>query len=57
MELNLKKSIAFFDLETTGIDVGKDRIVEIAILKINPNQSQETKIMRINPTVPISSYT
>ena len=53
MELNLKKSIAFFDLETTGVDVGKDRIVEIAILKINPNQSQETKMMRINPTIPI----
>ncbi len=53
MNLNLKKSIAFFDLETTGIDVSKDRIVEIAILKINPNQSTESKTMRINPTVPI----
>ena len=53
MELNLKKPIAFFDLETTGVDVGKDRIVEIAILKVNPNQSTETKTMRINPTVPI----
>ena len=53
MDLNLKKSIAFFDLETTGIDVSKDRIVEIAILKVNPNQSTESKTMRINPTVPI----
>lgn len=53
MELNLKKPIAFFDLETTGVDVSKDRIVEIAILKVNPNQSTETKTMRINPTVPI----
>ncbi|MCF6366609.1 MAG: 3'-5' exonuclease [Bacteroidales bacterium] len=53
MELNLKKPIAFFDLETTGVDVSKDRIVEIAILKINPNQSSESKTMRINPTIPI----
>jgi len=53
MNLDLKKPIAFFDLETTGIDVSKDRIVEIAVLKINPNQSTETKTMRINPTIPI----
>ncbi len=53
MKLDLKKPIAFFDLETTGVDVSKDRIVEIAILKINPNQSTESKTMRINPTVPI----
>ena len=53
MKLNLKKPIAFFDLETTGVDVSKDRIVEIAIVKVNPNQSTETKTMRINPTIPI----
>jgi DNA polymerase-3 subunit epsilon len=53
MKLNLKKPLAFFDLETTGIDVGKDRIVEISILKINPNQSQESKTMRFNPEMPI----
>ncbi len=53
MKLNLKKPIAFFDLETTGVDVSKDRIVEIAILKVNPNQSTETKTMRINPEIPI----
>jgi DNA polymerase III subunit epsilon len=53
MKLNLKKSLAFFDLETTGIDVGKDRIVEISILKINPNQSQETKTLRFNPEMHI----
>ncbi len=53
MELNLKKPIAFFDLETTGIDVSKDRIVEIAILKVNPNHSTESKTYRVNPTIPI----
>jgi DNA polymerase-3 subunit epsilon len=53
MNLKLKKPIAFFDLETTGVEVGKDRIVEISILKVNPNQSTESKTMRINPTIPI----
>jgi DNA polymerase-3 subunit epsilon len=53
MKLNLKKPLAFFDLETTGIDVGKDRIVEISILKIFPNQSQETKTLRFNPEMHI----
>ncbi len=53
MELNLKKPIAFFDLETTGVDVSKDRIVEIAILKVNPNHSTESKTYRVNPTIPI----
>jgi len=36
MQLNLNKSICFFDLETTGINITKDRIVEISILKVNP---------------------
>ncbi len=57
MELNLKKPIAFFDLETTGIDIAKDRIVEISIFKVNPNQSTESKTMRINPTIPIPKIT
>lgn len=54
MELKLKKPIVFFDLETTGINVASDRIVEISILKIEPNGNKETKTMRINPTIPIS---
>lgn len=53
MELKLHKPICFFDLETTGINVSKDRIVEISILKIYPNQSQESKTWRINPQIPI----
>jgi DNA polymerase-3 subunit epsilon len=36
MELKLKKPICFFDLETTGVNVSKDRIVEISILKVFP---------------------
>ena len=54
MQLNLKKPIVFFDLETTGLNVGVDRIVEISLLKLNPNQVEESKTFRINPEMPIS---
>jgi len=53
MELNLTKPICFFDLETTGIDIGKDRIVEISILKVFPNGNKESKTWLVNPTIPI----
>lgn len=53
MNLNLKKPIAFFDLETTGINVASDRIVEISILKISPNGTEDVKTMRINPEMSI----
>lgn len=53
MELILKKPIVFFDLETTGIDIVNDRIVEISLLKIFPDGTEETKTMRINPEMPI----
>lgn len=54
MQLNLKKPIVFFDLETTGLNVSADRIVEISLLKLNPNQVEESKTFRINPEMPIS---
>lgn len=57
MELNLSKSIAFIDLETTGINVADDRIVEISIIKINPDGETETLTRRVNPTVPIPLVT
>lgn len=53
MELDLKKPIVFFDLETTGIDIVNDRIVEISLLKVNQDGTEETKTMRINPEMPI----
>ena len=53
MELKLSKSICFFDLETTGIDITKDRIVEISILKVYPNGNKESKTWLVNPTIPI----
>jgi DNA polymerase-3 subunit epsilon len=52
MELKLNKPICFFDLETTGIDVGKDRIVEISIFKVFPNGNKESKTWLVNPTIP-----
>ncbi len=53
MELNLTKPIAFFDLETTGIKVATDRIVEISILRLNVDGSTKIKTLRINPGIPI----
>lgn len=53
MKLNLKNPLIFFDLETTGIDVAADRIVEISYLKVYPNGEEESKTIRVNPTIPI----
>ena len=53
MELKLTRPIAFFDLETTGVNVGTDRIVEISILKVLPDGKREIKTRRVNPTIPI----
>ncbi|MGD1844829.1 MAG: exonuclease domain-containing protein [Salibacteraceae bacterium] len=53
MKLNLQRPLAFIDLETTGTQVAKDRIVEIAILKVQPDGSQTVKTLRINPEQPI----
>lgn len=49
MNLNLKRPIVFFDLETTGVDAAKDRIVEISMVKVMPNGDQEVKTRRVNP--------
>jgi DNA polymerase-3 subunit epsilon len=57
MELKLSKPICFFDLETTGIDIGKDRIVEISIFKVFPNGNKESKTWLVNPTIPIPAQT
>ena len=53
MKLNLKKALVFLDLETTGINIATDRIVEIALLKIYPDGREEEKQQRINPGIPI----
>ena len=53
MDLNLTRPICFFDLETTGMNIAKDRIVEIAILKVHPNNTTESKTWLVNPGVKI----
>ncbi|MDR1543950.1 MAG: 3'-5' exonuclease [Prevotellaceae bacterium] len=53
MKLNLKKSLVFFDLETTGINISADRIVELTYLKIEPNGTETVKTIRINPEMHI----
>jgi DNA polymerase-3 subunit epsilon len=53
MNLKLTKPICFFDLETTGINITKDRIVEISILKVYPNGTEESKTWLVNPEMTI----
>jgi len=53
MNLNLKRPIACVDLETTGVSITQDRIVEISIIKIHPDGKQEIKTRRMNPGMPI----
>ena len=57
MKLNLKNPIIFFDLETTGINVTTDRIVEISILKIFTDGHEESRTYKINPGMPIPPET
>jgi DNA polymerase III subunit epsilon len=53
MELKLKNPIIFFDLETTGINIAADRIVEISWLKISPSGEEKSQTQLVNPTIPI----
>lgn len=54
MKIKLRNPLIFFDLETTGISISTDRIVEISYLKIYPNGDEESKTIKVNPTIPIS---
>ncbi|MEY3198596.1 MAG: hypothetical protein RJA13_554 [Bacteroidota bacterium] len=53
MRINLEKPLAIFDLETTGINITSDRIVEIAIIKVHPDGTEERYCQRVNPQMPI----
>ncbi len=53
MRLNLKNPLVFFDLETTGINVASDRIVEISYLKVDVNGNETSRTYRVNPQMPI----
>ena len=54
MQLRLKKPLVFFDLETTGLSITNDRIIEICLHKVNIDNSTKTKNWLINPQIPIS---
>jgi DNA polymerase-3 subunit epsilon len=53
MRLSLKNPIIFFDLETTGINIASDRIVEMSYLKVDLNGNETEKTIRVNPGIPI----
>ncbi len=53
MKLNITKPICFFDLETTGINISKDRVVEISILKVFPDGKEDRRTWLVNPEIPI----
>lgn len=53
MSLNLRKPLVLFDLETTGINVVTDRIVEISVIRVEPNNKETEKTFRVNPGIPI----
>lgn len=55
MRLHLERPLAIFDLEATGLNITKERIVQIAILKINPDGSEEKFETLINPEIEISA--
>ncbi len=54
MKLNLSRPVVFMDIESTGLDVMKDRIVELSMLKVFPNGNEESYTMRFNPEMHIS---
>jgi DNA polymerase III subunit epsilon len=56
MKLKLNRPLAFFDIETTGVNVGTDRIVEICIIRLQPDGQEDVLTMRINPTIPIPAF-
>lgn len=53
MQLNLKRPVIFFDLETTGVDTVRDRIVEISMVKVMPSGEEIVRTRRLNPQMPI----
>ena len=53
MQLKLKRPLLFFDIESTGLDISTDRIVEISMIKVMPDGSRQVKTRRVNPTIPI----
>lgn len=57
MELNLKRPICFFDIESTGVNVVNDRIVELSVLKVFPDNTKESRTWLVNPEMKIPAET
>ena len=57
MELKLKRPICFFDIESTGVNVVNDRIVELSVLKVFPDNTKESKTWLVNPEMEIPAET
>jgi len=53
MKINLRRPLVIFDIETTGISISNDRIVELATIKIDPDGTEESRTQRFNPTIHI----
>ncbi|MGE4563419.1 MAG: exonuclease domain-containing protein [Victivallaceae bacterium] len=53
MELKLERPLVMFDIESTGVTPGRDRIVELAVLKIMPDGTRQSVVRRLNPEMPI----
>ncbi len=53
--LTLNRPLIFFDIEATGLDTSRDRIVELSYIKISPDGKEEAQTLRFNPTIPISA--
>lgn len=54
MSLTLHKPLVYFDIEATGLNISKDRIIEVSFLRVEPDQSENMKTWLLNPQVPIS---
>ena len=55
MTLKLERPIIFFDIESTGLNVAHDRIVELSYIKLLPSGEEQRRTLRFNPTIPISA--
>jgi len=53
MPLTITRPLVFFDLETTGVDIQNDRIIEISLVKLHTDNTEEVNTYRINPGIPI----
>ena len=54
MKLKLTRPLIFFDIESTGLSISSDRIVELCFIKVHPNGNEEAQTLRFNPLIPIS---